>query len=101
MATIKHERKCICCGSQYSYCYTCSEDQSKPTWYGIFCSDNCHDVYDATLRYGEGLLTQGEARTVLNKLDISKKDQMHPVIKMRINEIMGIKESKKKSDYED
>lgn len=100
MATIKHERKCICCGEHYSYCNTCAEDQTKPTWYRIFCSDNCHDIYNVTLRYGDGLLTQGEAHTALNKLDITKKDQMHPVIKSRINEIMGIKEPKKKVEDE-
>ena len=95
MATIKYERKCICCGDQYSYCNHCAEDIMKPTWYGIFCSDNCHDVYDVTLRYGEGLLTQGEAKAALSKLDITKKEQFHPVIKMRVNEIMGIRERKK------
>jgi hypothetical protein len=95
MATVKHERKCIVCGEAYSYCPRCSEDLSRPAWYGIFCSDNCHDIYDITLRYGEGLLTKAEAKSALSKMDVRKKDEFHPVIKMRLNEIMGIKESKK------
>ena len=95
MATVKHERKCIVCGEAYSYCPRCGEDLNKPSWYGIFCSDNCREIYDTTLKYAECLLTKAEAKAALNKLDITKKEQFHPVIKMRVNEIMGVKESKK------
>lgn len=100
MATIKYERKCICCHTPYSYCNHCADDQMKPTWYGIFCSENCRDIYDVTLAYGENLMTQAEAKTALGKLDLTKKDQFHPVIKARVNEIMGIKENKKKTEVE-
>ena len=98
MATIKYERRCIVCGDTYSYCNHCAADQKKPTWYGIFCSENCKEVYDTTLKYGEGLLSQEEAREVLSELDLSKKMQYHPVIKQRVAEIMGFKDEEIKAE---
>ena len=57
----QNNRTCIICGKQYHYCPTCGEDSSKPTWYLIFDSQNCHDIYDVCTQYRDEKITAKKA----------------------------------------
>ena len=37
-------RTCFICGNKYDYCPTCDRDRLKPSWYALFCSDNCYKI---------------------------------------------------------
>ena len=93
MTSKKNNRKCIVCSKCYSYCNSCSEDNHKPAWYAIFHDQNCHDIYDAVYNILP-LQGKGAAKNVLDKCDLSNKENFHPNIIKVINEIYDIKDEK-------
>lgn len=93
MTSKKNNRKCIVCSKCYSYCNSCSEDNHKPAWYAIFHDQNCHDIYDAVYNILP-LQGKGAAKNVLDKCDLSNKENFHPNIIKMINEMYDIKDEK-------
>lgn len=93
MTSKKNNRKCIVCGEKYYFCSTCQEGTVRPSWYAIFHDQNCHDIYDAVYNI---LPLQGKeaAKNVLDKCDLSNKENFHPNIIKVINEIYNIKDEK-------
>lgn len=93
MTSKKNNRKCIVCGEKYYFCSTCQEGTIKPSWYAIFHDQNCHDIYNAVYNI---LPLQGKeaAKNVLDKCDLSNKENFHPNIIKMINEIYDIKDEK-------
>lgn len=93
MTSKKNNRKCIVCSKCYSYCNSCSEDNHKPAWYAIFHDQNCHDIYDAVYNIFP-LQGKGAAKNVLDKCDLSNKENFHPNIIKMVNEMYDIKDEK-------
>lgn len=72
----KELRTCAVCHTRYSFCPVCNkEDKLKPSWYFTFCSDNCHDIYHATVSFEDKEVTANEANELLAKCDLSNKEQ--------------------------
>lgn len=70
--TKKGLRTCCVCHQEHMYCPVCNpEDRNKPTWYFAYCSENCKDIYDVTSNYEDKKITADEAKTQLDKLDLS------------------------------
>ena len=94
MAKNKNNRRCIICGKEYSYCPVCGQDAKKPSWYTIFCGDNCNEIYEAVTTYRDGGCSIEAARDVLNGLDLSAVDGegFNATTKGQINEILGAAE---------
>ena len=64
-------RKCIACGTKYSYCPDCSRaDALKPAWYSDFCIESCKELWFTLTRYNMGRLTKSEAKSVILDLDL-------------------------------
>ena len=63
----KNNRTCIICGQDYRYCSACGEDAGKPTWYFIFDSENCHDIYETCVAYRDKEIDQKEAYERISK----------------------------------
>lgn len=84
----KLNRKCIICGTRYSYCPHCSEDANKPTWMAIFCGENCKDVYTTLDDFRDGRISKEDAQTVLNGLDLSPIEKLPKNFQEIFNEIM-------------
>lgn len=82
-------RICVCCGTKYLYCPKCNEDKDKPHWYFTFCGDNCHNLYDVLTKYEWEQITAVEAKTQLEKLDLSKVDTFGESYKNTLNKIMS------------
>lgn len=71
--TKKGLRTCCVCHKEYMYCPVCNpEDRNKPTWYFAYCSENCKDIYTATSDYENGNISADEAKTQLDRLDLSQ-----------------------------
>lgn len=83
-------RRCSVCGSEYRFCNRCPEDKDKPNWYFAFCSSNCKDIYDITSKFENGQIINSEAKTQLEKLDLSKLDNFGTSYKSSINKIMKV-----------
>lgn len=88
----KNNRKCIICGKEYSYCPVCGQDAKKPSWYTIFCGENCNAIYETVTAYRDGGCTIEAARDILNSLDLSVVDDdgFNATTKNQINEILGV-----------
>lgn len=84
----KLNRKCIICGTRYSYCPHCSEDTNKPTWMAIFCGENCKDIYTTLDDFRDGRISREDAQTVLNGLDLSPIEKLPKNFQEIFNEIM-------------
>lgn len=82
-------RICAVCGNQYEYCPHCNRDKDKPTWMFCFHDQNCHDIYDVTSKYEDGQISANEAKELLSKLDLSKKDNFGTSYKNAISKIMS------------
>ena len=89
----KNNRTCIVCGTQYYHCNHCDEP-IKPSWYTIFHDQNCHDIYDAVANIYPQKGKEA-AKEVLDKLDLSNKENFHSNIVKTINEIYDIKDKNK------
>ena len=88
----KNNRLCIVCNCSYYHCGHCDEP-IKPSWYNIFHDQNCHDIYDAVYNIFP-LQGKGAAKNVLDKCDLSNKENFHPNIIKMINEMYDIKDEK-------
>lgn len=84
----KLNRKCIICGTRYSYCPHCSEDANKPTWMAIFCGENCKDIYTTLDDFRDGRISREDAQTVLNGLDLSPIEKLPKNFQEIFNEII-------------
>lgn len=90
----KLNRKCIICGTHYSYCPHCSEDANKPTWMAIFCGKNCKDIYTTLDDFRDGRMSKEDAQVVLNGLDLSPIEKLPKNFQEIFNEIMVEKDIK-------
>ena len=63
----------------------------KPTWYFCYCSDNCHDIDSIASAYEDGRITDTEAKTKLEKLDLSRKEYFGESYQKSIASIMKAK----------
>ena len=85
----KLNRTCIICGKKYSYCNNCQSDANKPTWYFIFDSQNCHDIYEVCTQYRDKEITVAQAYEKISKLDISDIKNFAESTRKQIEEIMS------------
>ena len=87
--TKKGLRTCCVCHKEYSFCLCNPEDRNKPTWYFAYCSENCKDIYTATSDYENGNISADEAKTQLDRLDLSQIanfGESYQMAIMKINE---------------
>lgn len=85
----KNNRKCIICQKEYEFCPTCGKDSGKPSWYAIFHSQRCHDIYDVCVAYRDKEITVDEAYNKLEKLDLSDLENFNESTKAQIKEILA------------
>ena len=86
---MKGEKICATCGCSYNFCPKCNKDKDKPLWYFTFCSQNCHDIYDTTSKFEDGLIDASEAKSQLDNLNLSNLDNFGESYKKSINKIMS------------
>ena len=64
-------RKCILCGTEYTYCPGCPKDATKESWYAIFDNENCKNISKALTDYNLNKISKSEARHALLACNIS------------------------------
>ena len=84
----KNNRSCIICNKSYRYCPTCGEDSDKPSWYFIFDSERCHDIYEICTQYRDKNIDVQKAYERISKLDISDSDNFPESTQVQIKEII-------------
>lgn len=86
----QNNRTCVICGKKYSYCPNCGADANKPTWYFVFCGENCKDIYNICTDWRDGIITKEEASEKISKLDISNISDFADATKKQIEELTRI-----------
>ena len=66
----KPNRKCFFCGKEYHYCSTCPNDIKKPSWYVMWCSEQCKALDNIVAAHRTGKITTEEAKNKINELNI-------------------------------
>lgn len=67
-------RKCIVDKTQYKYCGNCKDYNPNETWRYLYCSENCRQIYHTLDAYKAKKINEEEAISILEKLDLSNKD---------------------------
>jgi hypothetical protein len=57
----------------------------------MFCSENCKNLFQAATDYYAGELTPSKAKAIVEKADLSNKDNFKPSIVKFIDELSGVK----------
>lgn len=94
MAKIK-VRKCIVCGTEYEYCNRCSSHATKPTWMALYHDDNCRNIMNIASEYMAGNITKADAKSQLDKCDLTNKKNFKDSVAMAVNEIYTTKKAAK------
>ena len=91
---VKPNKTCMCCGTKYSYCPSCSRaDALAPTWKSEFCSETCMSLWTTLTRYGMSRITKSEAKSVISELDLKPIDTYAACVQRDYAKVM--KEDKK------
>lgn len=96
----KNNKKCIICGTMYSYCPSCNRDADKPTWYAIFHGESCKDIYDICTSYRDNVIDKKTAYERIIKCDISNLKNFNETTKAQIEEILDYAENTKAEETE-
>lgn len=91
----KLNRTCVNCQRKYPYCPSCSSDLNKPAWMSIFCSANCKDLFTAATDYFANELNEEQAKEIIDKADISNKQNFNKGVQKFIDKINKFFKSKK------
>ncbi|MBO7078999.1 MAG: hypothetical protein J6W64_04215 [Bacilli bacterium] len=89
-------RTCFLCGNKYSYCPTCDRDKLKPSWYSIFCGENCKAVNDIVSANTAKKMSNKEANEALKKINVSEMNIQDADVKAKVNELLNYKDKEQK-----
>lgn len=87
MATNK---KCLCCGTSYYYCPSCSRaDALKPSYFSEFCCEECMVLWTTATKYNLGILTKSEAKAIISKLNLKPTEEYAKCIQRDLGVILA------------
>jgi hypothetical protein len=85
----KGSRKCIICGSEYTYCPKCGNGDKEETWRYLYDTELCNNIFDGVSSFSHGHIKKEEAKTKLEALKIPKGMKFNTEIKNQIDTIMA------------
>ena len=91
----KRTRNCVVCGTEYTYCNTCREHASLPSWMALYHDENCRSIMNIATEYMAGNLTKADAKAELDKCDLTNKKNFSESVLKAVNEIYATKKSSK------
>ena len=90
-------RKCLACGTKYSYCPTCSRaDALKPSWRSEFCSEPCMEIWTACAKHNMNMLTKDDAKAIILNLDLNPIESYAEYIQRDYAKIMATEHKPKR-----
>ena len=83
-------RKCLSCGTSYSYCPNCSgADRFAPSWKAEFCCETCKDLWLTATRFNMNILSKDEAKSIISNLDLKPIDHYIACVQRDYAKIMA------------
>ena len=89
----KKTRQCVVCGIEYTYCNSCKEHASQPSWMAIYHDENCRNIMNIATEYMAGNLTKADAKSELDKCDLTNKKNFKESVIKAVNEIYATKKA--------
>ena len=88
----KPNRVCKVCGKAYFFCPNCDENYAypKPSWFGMFESEQCKDIFNLLTKYFFKDVTPSEARKILDTFDLTDITSYDEDIQAQIKEIYDL-----------
>lgn len=90
----KSNKICYLCGKKYHYCPTCSPDINKPSWYAMWCSEECKNLDQILASHTLKQISIEEAKEKINALKLKDVKFVDDNVEKHYNEIMQSEESK-------
>lgn len=84
----RFNRKCILCGKSYRFCSDCREESDQPAWKNIYCSENCRTIFNTCVEFAQNHISKEEAKAILEKCDLSEKDNYRADLRETVNKIL-------------
>ena len=94
-------RNCIVCGKEYEYCNRCSSHATMPTWMALYHDDNCRSIMNIATEYMAGNITNSDAKSQLDKCDLTDKKNFRESVLKAVNEIYASKKTAKVQSVEE
>ena len=99
MGKSRFEKHCIVCGARYEYCSNCDRFSRLPRWMESFHDDNCHIIFNTIMEYKAGVKTAKEAANILEKCDLSHRENINDGLNIYITAILADgKETEQKAE---
>lgn len=86
---MKYERKCLCCGTSYSYCNNCYDFRNYPLWMNSFHNENCKNIFETCTNYNFRLITKEQAKKDLSNYDLSNCANFNACVQRDLNTILA------------
>lgn len=86
---MKYERKCLCCGTSYSYCNNCYDFRNYPLWMNSFHNENCKNIFETCTNYNFRLITKEQAKKDLSNYDLSDRANFNACVQRDLNTILA------------
>lgn len=84
----KYNRTCILCGKGFRFCNDCREFQNVEPWHNIYCSENCRTIFNTCVEFAQNHISKEEAKAILEKCDLSEKDNYRADLRETVNKIL-------------
>lgn len=88
----KNNRVCFLCGQNYHYCPTCYPDTNKPSWYAMWCSEECKKLDNILAAHTMKHITTKEAKEKIEELKLKDIKFSDDNVKRHYNNIINYKE---------
>lgn len=88
----KTNKICFLCGTKYHYCPTCNSDINKPSWYAMWCSEQCKDLDRILAAHTTKQISTEEAKDKIKDLKLKNIKFNDENVERHYNEIMSYKD---------
>lgn len=85
-------KKCMVCGREYKYCYSCPSSLNNPSWMMLFDKKECREIFNILSMESQKKITKEEAIEKLNQYDLSSKDSFNEKVKNHIDKVLKVEE---------
>ena len=86
----RNNKKCIVCGTAYTFCNNCGDYSHLPRWKAIYHEENCKNIFEVASDYLAGDITKDEALEKFDACDLANKNNFHSAIICAINDVYDI-----------
>ena len=89
------KRKCLTCGTEYSYCPNCN--RNDPSWMAEFHNENCKNIFQICTSFNVNVMSKHEAKAALEQCDLSNKENFKSFVQHDLENIFKEDQKQKRN----